>query len=79
MVEHDVSCARDVAIAVVFWLRDAAGVALFARGVVGYVAHAHVVVHAPAEVLVEGGGFGEHPLHVSDAVDRPTTDILVKG
>ena len=39
----------------------------------------NVVVHAPAEVLVEGQGVVEHLAHVRDAVDRPTTDVLVEG
>ena len=38
----------------------------------------HAVVHAPAEVLVEGPGVDENVGHVRDAVDRPITDVLVK-
>ena len=39
----------------------------------------HVVVHAPAEVLVEGRGAAEHPFHICDGGGVPTTDVLVKG
>ncbi len=50
-----------------------------ARGVVERAPQVHVVVHALAEVLVEGQGLVEHDIHDSDAVDRPATDVLVKG
>ena len=36
-----------------------------ARGAVEHAAQAHAVAHAPAEVLVEGRGAEEHPLHRS--------------
>ena len=38
-------------------------------------------VQAPAEVLVEGRGTVEHVFHapLADAVDGPTTDVLVEG
>ena len=37
------------------------------------------VVHAPAEVLVEGRGFVEHPDHARSARGVPRTDVLVEG
>ena len=40
---------------------------------------AHVVVHAPAEVLVEGRGAAENPAHVRYALDCPITEVLVEG
>ena len=58
-------------------LRDAARRRL-ARGAVEHAAKADAVDHAPAEVLVEGRGAAEHTLHARDAVDRPTTDVLVE-
>ena len=38
----------------------------------------HAVVHAPAEVLIEGLGFGEHPVHFRDAVEPPVAQVLVE-
>ena len=37
----------------------------------------NVVVHAPAEDLFKGRGVLKHLVHIRDAVDRPTTDVLV--
>ena len=50
-----------------------------ARSGVECAAPVHAVVHAPAEVLVEGRGLPEHPGQARHAVDRPTTDVLIKG
>ena len=43
------------------------------------VAEAHAAVHAPAEVLVEGRSAAEHLAHVCDAIDCPTSYVLVEG
>ena len=65
------------AFAVFVLLHDAARRRL-ALGVQERVVQVHVVVHAPAEVLVEGRGAVEHLVHIADAVDRPTTNVLVE-
>ena len=59
------------------FLHDAARCRL-ALGVVEHVFQAHIVVHTPVEVLVEGRGAGEHPPHAPDALDRPTTEVLIE-
>ena len=57
MGDHDVSCARDIAIARVLWLRDAPRRRL-ALGAGESHKQVHLVGHAPAEVLVEGREIG---------------------
>jgi hypothetical protein len=80
-VDHDVARARNAAVALVRKLNDAARrrVRRVARGAAERVVQVQAVGHAPAEVLVEGRGAAEHLVHVRDAVDRPTTDVLVEG
>ena len=39
---------------------------------------AHALVHAPAEVLVEGARAGEHLFHILDLVNAPRAKVLVK-
>ena len=73
-VGHDVSRARDVAVS----SRDAARRQL-APGAVERVPQVHVVVQAPAEVLVKGRSLVEHVAHVRDAGGVPRANVLVKG
>ena len=49
-----------------------------ALGVLERVFQVHVVIHAPAEVLVEGLGIFEHVAHIIYLVDLPAAKVLVE-